>query len=817
MILSIKTMIGPYIQRDTYRKVISLLLLIGGILSFTAEAQSPKVGTIRGRLEVKGSEDLADIAISLDGTRYRTLTDEQGNFELLNVPFGKYRLNISSLFIEPEQHKIVLNKPLLELRYRVKSTHTELETVVVTGTSAKRRTELSGFSVNVLELDATSKFSLSTSEVLDRLPGTRIRSSGGLGARTNVNINGMSGESIRTFINGVPQSSYGGSFSLRSIPSSMIERVEVYKGVVPAYLSDDALGGAINIILKNRRSNQLVVSYSAGSFNTHLANLYGSYYLGRGFVLSASLYYNYSKNNYWVWGDDIVYEHGDGQVTKVDKARRFHDAYRDYGTRLALSLNDRSWVDQLSFNVIASGGYKEIQHGARMNRVYGNRHRNSRMLAVETSYRKDDILTDGLSLDLQLGYTNNHRVVVDTVPYRYDWSGQPIVDSNNRPIKTDFGAEVRNALTGGPSLQTDISHTFTTRASLAYTFLEHHTLTARWQGTYFLRDSHDPLVPKYITPPDQNKKSLKSIASLALEDSWLEGRLKNSLFYKQYYQKVHAIMELNNPTTGKLENTPVESATSFHGVGGTLSYKVLDGLYLHASAERAIRLPSELELFGNIASNVTQMPNLKPERSNNFNLGTNFGTYHLGSFGISGSATLFVRDTRDMIREKVMIGALADYSQFENVDNILSRGIDTECSLSLWNKLFLTGSYSYTKATYNNRHESIYGLPLRHEPPHKANLNLRYLIPNLGSEGNTLTLGANLFYVSKFPVDLVIYSTPYVPHQSPVSLSVSYTLLKGALTASFDAKNIFNQQIFDNYALQKPGRAFYGKLVYTLQ
>ena len=126
MNLSIKAMIGPYIQRDTYRKVISLLLLIGGILSFTAEAQSPKVGTIRGRLEVKGSEDLADIAISLDGTRYRTLTDEQGNFELLNVPFGKYRLNISSLFIDPEQHKIVLNKTLLELRYRMKSTHTEL-------------------------------------------------------------------------------------------------------------------------------------------------------------------------------------------------------------------------------------------------------------------------------------------------------------------------------------------------------------------------------------------------------------------------------------------------------------------------------------------------------------------------------------------------------------------------------------------------------------------------------------------------------------------------------------------------------------------
>ena len=179
MSLSINILTYNIIRRHANCKVISLLLLIGGILSFTAEAQSTKVGTIRGRLEGHGSEDLAAITISLDGTAYHTLTDEQGNFELSDIPLGKYLLNITSLFIEPEQHKIVLNKPLLELHYQVTSSQTELGTVVVTGTSAKRRTELSGFSVNVLELDVSSKFSLSTSEVLDRLPGTRIRSSGG--------------------------------------------------------------------------------------------------------------------------------------------------------------------------------------------------------------------------------------------------------------------------------------------------------------------------------------------------------------------------------------------------------------------------------------------------------------------------------------------------------------------------------------------------------------------------------------------------------------------------------------------------------------
>lgn len=86
MSLSIKVLIYNLIRRDAYRNIICLLLLIGGMLSFTAEAQSPKVGTIRGRLEGQGREDLAAITISLDGTSYHTLTDEQGNFELRDIP-----------------------------------------------------------------------------------------------------------------------------------------------------------------------------------------------------------------------------------------------------------------------------------------------------------------------------------------------------------------------------------------------------------------------------------------------------------------------------------------------------------------------------------------------------------------------------------------------------------------------------------------------------------------------------------------------------------------------------------------------------------
>lgn len=42
----------------------------------------------------------------------------------------------------------------------------------------------------------------------------------------------------------------GSGVSLANLPVNIIDRIEIYKGVVPASLGTDALGGAINIITK---------------------------------------------------------------------------------------------------------------------------------------------------------------------------------------------------------------------------------------------------------------------------------------------------------------------------------------------------------------------------------------------------------------------------------------------------------------------------------------------------------------------------------------------------------------------------------------
>ena len=56
----------------------------------------------------------------------------------------------------------------------------------------------------------------------------------------------------------------------------------------------------------------------------------------------------------------------------------------------------------------------------------------------------------------------------------------------------------------------------------------------------------------------------------------------------------------------------------------------------------------------------------------------------------------------------------------------------------------------------------------------------------------------------------------YIPEQYPVDLGVTHTFPKNRWVLSLDAKNIFDQQIFDNFGLQKPGRAFYAKMTYFI-
>ncbi|ULT25225.1 TonB-dependent receptor plug domain-containing protein [Sphingobacterium sp. E70] len=95
--------------------------------------------------------------------------------------------------------------------------------------------EIGGFAVAVVETKEAALRNLTTNELLDRTVGVRVRQNGGVGSQIEYNLNGMSGSTIGIFLDGIEVSTYGSSFNLNNIPPAMIERIEVYKGVLLSF------------------------------------------------------------------------------------------------------------------------------------------------------------------------------------------------------------------------------------------------------------------------------------------------------------------------------------------------------------------------------------------------------------------------------------------------------------------------------------------------------------------------------------------------------------------------------------------------------
>jgi hypothetical protein len=51
-----------------------------------------------------------------------------------------------------------------------------------------------------------------------------------------------------------------------------------------------------------------------------------------------------------------------------------------------------------------------------------------------------------------------------------------------------------------------------------------------------------------------------------------------------------------------------------------------------------------------------------------------------------------------------------------------------------------------------------------------------------------------------------------VPNQFSHNVSLSYTFKEGRYNLSVECRNLTNEPLYDNFSLQKAGRAFYAKL-----
>ena len=224
------------------------------------------------------------------------------------------------------------------------------------------------------------------------------------------------------------------------------------------------------------------------------------------------------------------------------------------------------------------------------------------------------------------------------------------------------------------------------------------------------------------------------------------------------------------------------------------------------------------ELLGN-GTTVYANLRLRPENSHNINLGLFGALRPAPGHRLDYELNAFYRDVKDYIR--LVVSETEGTSQYDNVPGVGIKGLEGELRYAYADLLQVVANGSWEDArsmthyypdgkemiTYRNRIPNRPWLFAHVE----ATLKRRdVLIPR-----STVRLTYNFDFVRSFFLTWEGYgsldSKSRIPTQYRHDVALSLSLADERYNVSLSCNNLFDRTLYDNYKLQKPGRAFFCK------
>lgn len=782
---------------------LSILLIISGL----SKAQT----IISGKVVNKKKQPLEFVTVGIKNTSWGTTTNNQGEFKLTATTPGKYTLVVSMV----GYRKYIKSIDVTTRSTRVKlgtinlvSDDKLLNEVVVSGKSVSKEIAQKPITINTINTSLLQAETKDVANVLDKVQGVKIRQSGGVGSTANITLNGLTGNAVRFYYNGIPIEFLGTGFSVNNIPISNIARVEVYKGVMPASIGTDALGGGINVVTNQNPIDNVDLSYQYGSFNTHRIAGSITRKFAKNWYYNVSANYSYSDNDYEMNVENNVYSNS-GFVLRQEniRVRRFHDAFSALIGQAGIGYYNEEKKLEFRLGVNVTSGFKEYQQGARVGTIP----------LGEVVYREQ-----GTNLNLKLSKSfgdNLHIKYVGSVGYSrvkaddstnvvYDWRGNNITAQIPSIVRAT-GSE----LLVRPSRSDIYSYNMVHRLGITREFAYDFALSLNHFLAYQDRNGNEELPENYIAGVDPNTvgfKLTKNITALELKKNFFKDKLE-LLATGKYYNYVATGVNVFLINSDELPTT--QSGQEFWGYNFATKWKITDDIFIRGSFEEAIRIPDQFEIFGDLR---TIAPNfaLKPERSQNWNAGLNI---ELGSF-LTIDVNYFLRAQRDLVYLDVSNTSLGRY---RNRDRVKATGIEVSFTGTLFKNLSYAWNTTYQQVTINGfndvRDEFLVGKPIPNIPTLFTNLTLTYIFQDFIKEGNQLSINAYAYFVDEFTFIQEggqRNDENWIPVQNAADAGITYTHQKN-LSFSFQLNNIFDAELFDFISVPKPGRNFAVKVRYN--
>ena len=674
----------------------------------------------------------------------------------------------------------------------------DLDGVTVVAHNEIRKMREAAMPVTVLGKRQLEGTTTSINDALARTAGIAIRSTGGVGSASRISVRGLEGKRMGVYIDEAAIGQLSDYVSLNDIPTDMIERIEVYKGIVPYRFGGSALGGAVNVVTKEYPPVYLDASYEIASFNTHKLNFaFKRTDRNSGLQFGFGGCLTYSDNSYKMHLQNL-----DNRVVERD-----HDQFKK--AMLGGSIKATKWYfDEAKLELVFLATRAEIQ-GIDSDIREAYNHGMSGIVAL--TLKRDNFLVDGLDLDFDGCFSYGKNGLCDKAMSRYDWDG------NRYTPVTIYGGEQGNYA----SASDNRTHDYVGKLNLNYLLNEHHSFNINLYATHTRQNPENELMDKSFGYQTNFRSKMSSFTTgFSYDLTLFNGKFMSVTTLKNFnYSSDTKVLEYTRINEPK----DVSINRNYWGISEAMRYKITNDIMAKIAVSSEVRIPTAEELTGNGYS-ILPATNLEPERCKGLTGG--FIYHHTNSYGfIEIEANYFLNQLDDMIRYQAdMIPSMARYANFGKV---VTKGAEIDIKGDVTSFLYCYVNSTYQDLRDKRKHEvgstaanPTYDKRMPNIPYFLANFGIELHKENLfgGKEQNSrFLLDASYIHEYFYDFEMSKYQDRKIPTSLTFDTGLEHSFGNNRWTLSFKLKNLTDRVVYSDLNRPLPGRNIAFKVKYIMK
>lgn len=232
-------------------------------------------GVLRGRVIDAQNLSMPGANVVLQNTRLGTVTNQAGDYAIVDLPEGEYEVSVSYLGYGSVVHTATVEDgETTILNFKLDQKTIENLEFVVMGDRLKGQAKALSQQknnpniTNIVSSDQIGRFpDANIGDALKRIPGITMQND--QGEARDIIIRGMAPQLNSVTLNGERIPSAEGDnrrVQMDLIPSDMIQTIEVNKAVLPN-MDADAIGGSVNLVTRQAPNNLRISGTAASGIN----------------------------------------------------------------------------------------------------------------------------------------------------------------------------------------------------------------------------------------------------------------------------------------------------------------------------------------------------------------------------------------------------------------------------------------------------------------------------------------------------------------------------------------------------------------------